>query len=133
MKSLSCVRLFATPWTIAHQAPLSMEFSRQKYWSRLPFPSPGDLSNPGIELGASSLWADALPSEPPGKSEASLNTHLVAPKFLISSCVEVYYRSILFYAYFVDSPWIIFAHHHPVHIISILHTNRYAQAHSSPL
>ena len=44
-KSLICVRLFATPWTVAHQAPLSMEFSRQEYWSRLPFPSPGDLPN----------------------------------------------------------------------------------------
>ena len=47
---LSHVRLFATPWTIAHPAPLSMEFSRQEYCSELPFPSPGDLLNPGIEL-----------------------------------------------------------------------------------
>ena len=46
---LSCVQLFATPWTIAHQAPLSMEFSKQEYWSGLPFPSLGDLSNPGIQ------------------------------------------------------------------------------------
>ena len=46
---LSCVQLFGTPWTVARQAPLSMEFSRQEYWSRLPFPSPGDLSDPGIE------------------------------------------------------------------------------------
>ena len=67
MKSLSHVWLFATPWTIAHQAPLSMEFSRQEYWSGLPFPSPGDLSNPGIKLGSPTLQADALPSEPPGK------------------------------------------------------------------
>ena len=49
VKSLSCVRLFATPWTVAYQAPLSMEFSRQVYWSVLPFPSPGDLPNPGIK------------------------------------------------------------------------------------
>ena len=49
VKSLSHVRLFVTPWTVAHQAPLSMGFSRQEYWSGLPFPSPGDLSNPGIE------------------------------------------------------------------------------------
>ena len=48
VKSLSCVRLFATPWTVAYQAP-SMGFSRQEYWSRLPFPSPGDLPDPGIE------------------------------------------------------------------------------------
>ena len=49
VKSLSCVRLSATLWTIAYQAPLSMGFSRQEYWSGLPFPSPGDLPNLGIE------------------------------------------------------------------------------------
>ena len=49
MKFLSRVRFFATPWTVAYQAPLSMGFSRQEYWSGLPFPSPGDLPNPGIE------------------------------------------------------------------------------------
>ena len=46
---LSCVQLFATPWTAARQAPVSVEFSRQEYWSGLPFPSPGDLPNPGID------------------------------------------------------------------------------------
>ena len=66
VKSLSCVGLFATPWTIAHQAPVSMEFSRQEYWSGLPFPSPGDLPDPGIEPGSPTLEADALPSEPQG-------------------------------------------------------------------
>ena len=65
MKSLS--RLFATPWTVAHQTPQSMEFSRQEYWSGLPFPSPGGLPNPGIEPGSPALWADALLSEPPEK------------------------------------------------------------------
>jgi len=65
--SLSHVRLFATPWTVAYQAPLSMGFSRQGYWSGLPFPSPGDLPNPGIEPGSPTLQGDALPSEPPGK------------------------------------------------------------------
>ena len=49
VKSLSCVRLFATPWTVAYQSPLSMGFSRQEYWSGLPFPSPGDFPNPGIK------------------------------------------------------------------------------------
>ena len=58
---------FATPWTVAHQPPLSMEFSRQEYWSRLPFPSPGDLPDPEIELGSPALQADSLLSEPPGK------------------------------------------------------------------
>ena len=67
VKSLSRVRLFATPWTVARQAPLSMGFSRQEYWSGLAFPSPGDLPNPGIEPGSPALQADALSSEPPGK------------------------------------------------------------------
>ena len=67
MKWLSCVRLFATPWTAAYQAPPSMEFSRQEYWSGLLFPSPGDLPNPGIEPGSPTLQADTLLSEPPGK------------------------------------------------------------------
>ena len=66
VKLLSHVRLFATPWTVAYQAPPSMEFSRQEYWSGLPFPSPGDLPDWGIEPWSSALQADALPSEPPG-------------------------------------------------------------------
>ena len=52
--------------TVAHQAPLSMEFSRQKYWSGEPFPSPGDLPDPGIEPGSPALQEDSLPSEPTG-------------------------------------------------------------------
>ena len=55
VKSLSRVRLFATPWTVAYQAPLSMGFSRQQYWSGLPFPSPGDLPDPEIEPGSLAL------------------------------------------------------------------------------
>ena len=66
MKSLIRVRLFAAPWTVAYQASLSMGFSRQEYWSGLPFPSPGDLPDPGIEPGRPALEADALTSEPPG-------------------------------------------------------------------
>ena len=65
---LSRVRLFVTPWTAARQAPLSMGFSRQEYWSGLPFPSPGDLPDPGIKPRSPALEADALTSEPPGKS-----------------------------------------------------------------
>ena len=61
VKSLSCVQLFVTPWTVAYQAPPSMGFSRQECWSGLPFTSPGDLPNPGIELGSPMLQADALP------------------------------------------------------------------------
>jgi len=66
VKLLSHVWLFATPWTVAHQAPQSMEFSRQEYWSGLPFPSPGDLPDPEIEPGSPALQADALLSEPQG-------------------------------------------------------------------
>ena len=53
----------ATPWTVARQAPLSTGFSRQEYWSWLPFPSPGDLHNPGIEPKSPALQADSLPTE----------------------------------------------------------------------
>ena len=67
VKSLSRVQLFVTPWTVAHQAPLSMGFSRQEHWSGLPCPPPGDLPDPGIEPESPALEADALTSEPPGK------------------------------------------------------------------
>ena len=60
MKSLSHVRLFATPWTVAYQALPSMGFSRQEYWSGLLFPSPGDLPNPGIKPRSPALQAGAL-------------------------------------------------------------------------
>ena len=63
----SCVQLFVTPWTVAHQAPLSMGLSREEDWSELPFPSPGDLPDPGIKPRCPALQADSLPSEPPGK------------------------------------------------------------------
>ena len=83
-KSLSCVRLFATPWTAARQAPLSMGFSRQEYWSGLPCPPPGDLPNPGIEPGLLCLlhWqAGSLPSAPPGKPFFLLRgTSIFVPK-----------------------------------------------------
>ena len=67
---LSRIRLFATPWTIVYQAPVSLEFSRQDYWSGLPFPTPGHLPDPGIEPGSPvspELQADSLPTEPTGK------------------------------------------------------------------
>ena len=67
VKSLSRVRLFATPWTVAYKAPPSMGFSRQEYLNGLPFPSPGDLPDSGIEPGSPAMEADALTSEPPGK------------------------------------------------------------------
>ena len=70
VKSLGRVRLFATPCTVAYQGPLSMGFSRQEYRSGLPFPSPGDLSNPGIEhafLGSPALAGGFFTTAPPGK------------------------------------------------------------------
>ena len=62
----SCLTL-ATPWTVAHQAPLSMGFSRQEYWSGFPFPSPGDRPNTGLEPGSLTLQADSLPTKLGGK------------------------------------------------------------------
>ena len=69
VKSLSHVRLFVTAWTIACQALPSMGFSRQEYWSGLPFPSPGDLPDPGIEPGSPTLQADPLHLDHQGSSK----------------------------------------------------------------
>ena len=67
IKKMWCIHIYVTPWTVAHQAPPSMGFSRQEYWSGLPFPSPGDLPEPGIKPRSPALQADVLTSEPPGK------------------------------------------------------------------
>ena len=75
--SLSCVQLFAAPWTVGHQAPLSMEFSKQEYWSGLPFPSPGDLPDPGIKLVSPvspALTGGFFTIEPPGKPNSGKET-----------------------------------------------------------
>ena len=76
----SCLTLW-DPMYCSHQGPLSMGFPRQEYWSGLPFPSPEDFTNPGIEPGSPALWADALPSEPPGNPWANIqkHTHVVIP------------------------------------------------------
>ena len=66
VKSLSRVHLFEMLWTVAYQASPSMGFSRQEYWSGLPFPSPRDLPHPGIKRGSPALQADSLSTEPPG-------------------------------------------------------------------
>ena len=91
VKSFSRVRLSATPWTVAFQAPLSMEFSKQEYWSGLPFPFPGDLPDSGIESGSSSLQADSLLSKPPGKP----NTFSMLPFNLNWMSISVNYSSFL--------------------------------------
>ena len=68
VKSLSHVWFFETLWTVAYQAPPSVGFSRQDYWSGLSFPSPGELPDPGIESESPALQTDALPSEPPNET-----------------------------------------------------------------
>ena len=75
-KSLSPICLFATPWAVAYQSPLSMEFSRQEYWSGLPFPSPEDLPDPGIEPRSPTLQADASLSEPTGRPHTHICIYL---------------------------------------------------------
>ena len=72
LRHFSHVQLFTAPWTVAHQAPLSMEFSRQEYWSGQ-LPSSGDLSNPGIKPWSPALQADSLLSEPPGALQDNLD------------------------------------------------------------
>ena len=95
LKSLSRVWLFATPWTAAYQAPPSMGFSRQEYWSGLPFPSPGDLPNPGIKSRSLALQTDALPSEPPGKPKWSwepFKTELLTRYAIVFNLFKVFSR-----------------------------------------
>ena len=72
---ISRFSLNATTWTVACQAPLSLGFSRQEYWSGLSCPSPGDLPNPGIEPRSPALQANTLSSEPPGKAKQFLKKH----------------------------------------------------------
>ena len=88
VKSLIRVRLFATPWTVAHQAPPSMGFSRQEYWSGLPFPSPGDLPDPAIEPRSPALQFSSVQSlsrvrlcDPMNRSTPGLLVHHHLPEF----------------------------------------------------
>ena len=100
MKLLSRVELFVTPWTVAYQAPPSMGFSRQEYWNGLPFPSPADLPDSGIEPGFPALEADALTSEPPGK-------HLKGIKLLqiFSSSGQTLGRQVLISSFLELTMW----------------------------
>ena len=77
---VSCTQLFVTPWTVAHQAPLSMGFSRQEYWSGLPRCPPEDLPNLGVEPRSPALQVDSLPSEPPGKPREPRRTAVLKPE-----------------------------------------------------
>ena len=78
LRDFGCVGLCATPWTVAHQAPLFVRFSKQEDWSTLPCPPPGDLPDPGIEPKSPTLQADSLPAEPPGKPY-ELSCYLAIP------------------------------------------------------
>ena len=87
--SIRCYRVqpFVTPWTAAHQAPaVSRRFSRQGYWSGLPFPSPGDFPDPGIKLRSPALQAGSLPSEPPGKPCEMLAIQSIQTAHEVSKC-----------------------------------------------
>ena len=86
LSPFSRVRLFATPWTVARQAALSLGFSRQEYWSGLPFPPSGDLPDPGIKSGSPALQPDSLLSEPPEKPKTlplDLNKSDIWPSLLV--------------------------------------------------
>ena len=121
VKSLSHLQLFATPWTVAHQAPPSMGFSRQEYWSGLPFPSPGDLTDPGIEPRSPLLQADALTSEPPGKQTAlhepgsgpsSEPNHTGKPDLRLPASRTMINRFLLF----ISHPSMVFCYSIPNHL-----------------
>ena len=88
----------ATQGTVACQAPLSMEFSRQEYCSGLPFPSPGDLANPGIEPRSPTLQADSLPAVPQGKPQKTLVVSLPLLQWIFqeSTWGLLHYRQILY-------------------------------------
>ena len=109
VKSLSRVRLFAIQWTVAHQAPLSMDFSRQEYWSGLPFSSPGDLPDQGIEPRSPALQADSLLSWPP------FFYYIPQYFFLVDLCVL--YKTLLSILFFCKHPLSIF---HPSFIVSLV-------------
>ena len=86
-----------TPWIVAHQAPLSKEFSRQEYWSGLPFSSPEDLPDPGIKPGSPALQADSLPSEPPGKQGSQYtNVYFITVDLKVKSPIpSIYIRYLI--------------------------------------
>ena len=88
MHVLICIQLFVTSWTVIHQTPLSMEFSRQEYWSGLPFPPPGDLPKPGFKPKSPvspALQVESLPIEAPGKPHFSYKHHIFIPRIFNKS------------------------------------------------
>ena len=115
MKSLSRVWLFATPWTVAYQALVSMGVSRQEYRSRLPFPSPVDLPDPGIECGSPALQAVALPSEPPYPhcplKELQLSILLSGAISIISIFLKQTYLCPIYWLFFGFKYYLLSSHH----------------------
>ena len=92
LSHFSHVRLLVTPWTVAHQAPLSMGFSRQEYWSGLPFPSPGDLSKPGIKPGSPALSGGFFASSVPGKPSNSAVLRILLEKAMVPHSSSLAWR-----------------------------------------
>ena len=86
-RMLSCVQFFVTPWTVARQAPLLMGFSRQGYWSELPFPPPSDLPDPGIEPVSPGLEGGFFTTEPPGKPQYIVATQERAAVFIFHNLI----------------------------------------------
>ena len=86
---LSHVRLFATPWTVARQSPLSMGFPSQEYWSGLPFPPSGDLPNPGIEPMSLELAGGFFTTEPPGKTAFKDTNMMIEMFYGLASCFSI--------------------------------------------
>ena len=128
VKLLSHVRLFAAPWTVAYHTSLSMGFSRQEYWNGLPFSFPEDLPNPGIEPRPPTLKADALPSQPPGKSlkfvyrEGEKNITLVCFLLLLKREIKISDTCSLFPLFGDPWPSCLFPSH-CVYVMYIRHTN----------
>ena len=107
---LSHVRFFVTLWIVAHQAPLSMGFSRQKYWSGLPFPPPGDLSDPGIECMSPVLAGEFFTTETPGKCPPSPLFWKVIKIIYSFVCLLLTYNWFtMLYLYHCTARWSIYA------------------------
>ena len=130
-----------TPWTLARQAPLSTEFSRQEYWSGLPFPSPGDLPDPGIKPASPAFQADSSLSEPPGKamSPAKPGRVIKATRFYFTKTLVPRFNSVSAYRgqtqlhFFgfcqylhltpplapLHPPWIVILYQSPAHLFAL--------------
>ena len=100
---LSCVRLYVTLWTVAHQAPLSMGFSRQEYWSGFPCSPPADLPDPGIDLGSPALQVDSLLAELPRKPQ--VQTAWAKMSVEESSLISGSRRELCYNIHFLTSPY----------------------------